>query len=182
MPDFDPLPPINPGLRQLCPPGTVAVFAGYVAPNKPEGWVPCDGEFYFKEMLPHLFAVIGYRFGQNGDSFRVPDLRGRVVLAAGSGEGLSPRNLGERVGAEGHILSVREMPVHDHRAAGAWHPLGAEGRAPKPFQYHGNAPLQGGGGLGSGWEYDGTLTSDAGGGAAHNNMQPSLVLHYMIKY
>lgn len=182
MPDFDPLPPVHPSLRPLCPPGTVAAFAGGVAPNNPPGWVPCNGDAYAPDFLPDLFAAIGYRFGQTGNDFHVPDMRGRVAVAAGTGAGLSARQLGESFGSETYTLGVREMPSHDHRTAGAWHPLGAEGQAPKPFQFFGTGTLQAGSSWGSGWEYGGTRTSDAGEGAPHNNVQPSLVLNYIIKY
>jgi microcystin-dependent protein len=180
--DFDPLPPVNVSLQPLCPTGTIHAFAGEAEPDKPRGWVPCDGSAYPPNFLKELFDVIGYRFGRTGNNFHVPDLRGRVVVGAGAGVDLSPRALGDTFGRETQALTVAQLPRHDHRTCGAWHPLGSEAKSPKPFSYVSTTNLSGGGTFGSGWEYDGVGTSDTGEDAAHPNIQPSVALNYIIKY
>jgi len=94
--------------------------------------------------------------------FFVPDMRGRAPVGAGAGFGLSNRAIGQQIGAETHTLSVTELPAHTH------------GGIPGP-----SANFSGG----ANTAHTGTSASTAstGGGLAHNNMQPSLVMNYIIK-
>ena len=78
------------------------------------GWVACDGRSLEKAIYVHLFAIIGSSFGGDATTFKLPDFRGRVPGAIGSGIGLTPRPLGSVVGAETHTLSVAEIPGHVH--------------------------------------------------------------------
>lgn len=94
----------------------------------------------------------------------LPDPRGRVVIPAGQGSGLTNRSKGQTGGSESHTLSVAELPSHTH---GAYHnnvnyKLGAGGVgeyiALNPSYYGFNAP-----------------SDTQGGGSAHNIMQPFYV-------
>ena len=69
------------------PKGAIIMWSGR---DTPEGWALCDG------------------------SNDTPDLRGRFILGAGQGNGLSPRLAGQVGGEEKHKLSVEEMPSHTH--------------------------------------------------------------------
>ena len=104
---------------------------------------------------------------------------GRVIIGvnASGGNGLSQRTLGEILGEETHILAVTEMPSHAH----------VQGD-PKVF----TNTIECGANPGSicsfrvGSTTDGDslgvpTTTSAGGGEAHNNMQPSLALLYCQK-
>jgi microcystin-dependent protein len=148
------------------PSGTVVAYAG--KPDRvPAGWLLCDGRAVGRHAYPKLFAVIGTIYGDDGvTKFRLPDLRGRVVVGDGAGPGLTPRPLGEKAGEETHTLTVGEMPSHAHAELFDDH-IGAAGGN--------NAPDANGGGVQLG------TTGPAGGGAAHNNMQPYFVLTYIIK-
>ncbi|MCF1193149.1 hypothetical protein LRR18_16290, partial [Mangrovimonas sp. AS39] len=53
-----------------------------------------------------------------GKTLTLPRSLGRALAGAGSGAGLSPRVLGEYVGAETHTLSQAELPPHTHTYAG----------------------------------------------------------------
>jgi microcystin-dependent protein len=64
------------------------------AADRPEGWALCDGT-----------VVNGYP---------TPDLRGRFILGAGEGAGLTMRKVGAVGGAETHVLTDEEMPAHAH--------------------------------------------------------------------
>ncbi|NDJ85151.1 MAG: tail fiber protein [Chloroflexi bacterium] len=58
----------------LQPPGTIMLYAGQVPPTD---WGICDGAALERETYPHLFEVIGERFG-NGDgetTFNLPNLQ-----------------------------------------------------------------------------------------------------------
>jgi len=78
------------------------------------GWLLCDGrllnvnEFYF------LFSIIEYSFGRVGVLFRLPYPAGRVPGTIGDGSGLTSRSLGDSIGDETHVLTIPEMPAHNH--------------------------------------------------------------------
>lgn len=134
--------------------GEVRMFAGR---GVPKGWRRCDGQVLAIEENPALFAVIGTTYGGDGISgFALPDMRERVALHAGQGEGLSLRRLGERGGAAGVELTESQLPYHSHQLV----------------QSAGSAAVvigQTGGGNGN-----------LGGSEPHNNMQPYLVVNYLI--
>lgn len=149
-------------------PGVVLPYAGSSAPA---GWLLCDGSAVSRTTYADLFSVIGTTFGAGDGSttFNLPDPRGRGVIGAGQGSGLTNRALGATGGAETHTLAESEIPSHTHTAtlkdAGSA-ANGAFGR------------LSGGGGT----HNNGATTNATGGGGAHNNMQPFLALNLIIKY
>jgi microcystin-dependent protein len=62
-----------------------------------------------------LFSLLGTFYGGNGQTtFALPDLRGRTIIGAGQGQGLSDRGLGEQVGQAQTALTIDQMPVHSH--------------------------------------------------------------------
>jgi microcystin-dependent protein len=79
------------------------------------GWLKCDGRSLSRTEYPDLFNVIGTTFGANdSNTFKLPDLRGRVMGCVGQGGGLTNRALGAVVGAETHTLTTNEIPSHSH--------------------------------------------------------------------
>ena len=79
------------------------------------GWLKCNGRSLSRDTYAALFAVIGTSFGSvDGNSFSLPDCRGRVLGTLGQGASLTNRTLGNSVGTETHTLSVGEMPSHSH--------------------------------------------------------------------
>jgi microcystin-dependent protein len=101
----------EPAQQRLLPSGSIVAFGGSTAPP---GWVLCDGAAYSSTdpRYAGLFAAIGttYGTGTSAGQFNVPDLRGRSVLGAGTGTGLSPRTVGQAVGAEAVSLEAQNMP------------------------------------------------------------------------
>lgn len=81
--------------------GEVTGFAGSVIPTN---YLLCDGSAYDSISNPEyqgLYAQIGNIWGgTDGTDFQVPDLRGRTLIGAGSGSGLTARTLGQTGGAE----------------------------------------------------------------------------------
>jgi len=99
--------------NRLCPTGTVQSFAGSVPPD---GWLLCNGANVLRTAYPVLFNVIGITYG-GGDgvtTFTLPDMRGKVSIAAGQGTGLTNRVLGAVGGTETHALTLNEIPAHTH--------------------------------------------------------------------
>ena len=156
--------------------GEIRIFAGSFAPT---GWAMCDGQLVPIAQNIALFSLIGTTYGGNGQTtFALPDLRGRAPMQFGQGPGLTPRAHGEALGTEAHPLALTEIPNHSH-------PLGASAG-------NGTSDAVAGGVLASspagipqyGGNSDTTLAVDtvglAGGNQPHNNMQPYLVVNFII--
>lgn len=153
--------------------GTIILFAGNFAPR---GWLFCDGSLLSIAQNTALFSLLGTTYGGNGQTtFALPDLRGRVPMQQGSGPGLTPRTLGEQVGAENVTLLSMNLPAHTHTL------LVSSNTA--------NDDIPEGQALASGQFYDPSAPSvplhpatvtPAGGSQPVNNMQPSLALNYII--
>lgn len=186
---FTPVPPV----------GTVSMFAGSSAPG---GYLLCDGAAYNIVDYPDLHNVIGTTYGSAGaGTFRVPDLRNRNVIGAGS------RALGATGGAESHTLTTSELPAHNHGVTdpGHGHTINDPGHnhglnifAPDDFNWsaqNGQYPSADGialanavvtgtntTGITINTNTTGISTQNAGGGNAHNIMDPYLILNFIIKY
>ncbi len=72
---------------------TIIAFAGTFAPR---GWAYCHGQEISISSNTALFSLLGTTYGGNGQTtFRLPDLRGRVMVGAGQGNGLPHYELGQ---------------------------------------------------------------------------------------
>lgn len=81
-------------------------------PTPETGWLVCDGASYAISAYPLLHTAIGTAFNLPGDApgvFRVPDLRGRVPQGASASE-----PLGTYVGAASTVLTLGQLPRHNH--------------------------------------------------------------------
>ncbi|MGZ6127973.1 MAG: phage tail protein [Vulcanimicrobiaceae bacterium] len=91
---------------------TIMMFAGNYAPA---GWALCNGQLLPISQYSALFSILGTSFGGDGTrTFGLPDLRGRVPMHWGTGNGLTPRDLGEMSGVENVTLLANQMPIHTH--------------------------------------------------------------------
>lgn len=94
--------------------GQIVGFGGNFAPR---GWALCDGQLLSIAQNSALFSILGTTYGGDGrTSFGLPDLRGRAIVHAGSGPGLSHVNLGQKGGSESFTITQSEMPSHNHIA------------------------------------------------------------------
>lgn len=67
----------------------------------PRGTTEADGKLLPIASNTALFSLLGTMYGGDGrTTFAVPDLRGRNVVGAGRGTGLSDYRIGEKGGAE----------------------------------------------------------------------------------
>jgi microcystin-dependent protein len=141
------------------------VFA-YITASPPVGCLQCDGAIYLKSDYPALSAELDSAFVVDATTFKVPDLRGRTVVGAGAGTGLTARAVSAAGGAENHQLSIPEIPAHNHVVTAKYKVLGGTGRYALFDAYsYGNFPI---------------TSESTGGGGSHNNMQPFTALKYAI--
>ena len=156
--------------------GEIRIFACNFPPT---GWAFCNGQILPISQNTALFSLLGTTYGGDGRStFALPNLQGRVPIAAGDGPGLTPRLAGEQVGTETHTLIGPEMAVHTHPLAAS----AANGnsdtvqgnvlaRSPAAIpQFHALADTQ----------LHSSVVGTAGGSQPHNNMQPYLALNFCI--
>lgn len=143
----------------------------------PRGWAFCDGQVLPINQNQSLYSLLGATYGGDGrTSFALPDLRGRTAIHVGASTGTN-HALGEKAGEETHTLSSAEMAGHDHQIQGS----ATAGDTSTPFgnvlareqsnPYSSAAPDVA---LEASW------VGTAGGGQAHENMQPYLALNFCI--
>jgi microcystin-dependent protein len=82
----------------------------------PDGWLPCDGSSQSISTYQALFAVIGTRFGGNGQTnFQLPDLRGSALVSAGQNPYGTNFPFAQARGTEQVTLTTtNNLPVHNH--------------------------------------------------------------------
>jgi len=95
----------------------IGAMIDYAAGSVPSGYLLCDGSAVSRTTYALLFNVIGTTWG-NGDgvtTFNVPDFRRAVAVGSGgAGTGVLGNAVGNAGGAETHVISGTELPVHNH--------------------------------------------------------------------
>jgi len=185
----------------LVPTGTVAPYAGTAEPT---GWLFCRGQEVLRSSYTTLSDLITTTYGAytNGSGgvgtshFRLPDLRGRVVAGqddmggtsanrlTGLSGGVDGDVLGAAGGAETHALTEAQLAAHRHFVAAA---VSTSVGSPTLSNTQQVAQTNNTGGNGTynlhGTSTDATVgrSSSTGNGDAHNNVQPTIILNYIIK-
>lgn len=163
--------------------GEIRMFAGNFAPV---GWAFCDGSYVSIADNEALFSLVGTIYGGDGiQSFRLPDLRGRVPLHQGDSQGRRFQ-IGEQAGSESVTLMPYELPAHTHLLSAStaqpaqstsptevpyYADLVPASPSPKPRMY--GAP-------GAPVAMAENTVSATGGSQPHNNMAPFLAVHFII--
>ena len=145
--------------------GMISLYGGAVAPS---GYLICDGAAVSRTTYADLFTAIGttYGAGNGSTTFNLPNLKGRVPV------GVDPSQtefdaLGENGGSKTHTLTVDEMPSHNHRLGAL---SGVSASTTIDTRTYSNSTISSNG-----------YTENTGGGQPHNNLQPYIVLNYIIK-
>ena len=145
----------------------------------PVGWALCNGQLLSISQNTALFSLIGTYYGGNGTTnFALPDLRGRVAIALGQGPGLSDYVIGEQDGVETVTLITSDVPAHNHLVNAD----NAPGNSTSPANsYTAESSRRD---LDYGTTSNTTMNPNSigpvGGSQPHDNMQPYLVLNYVI--
>ena len=181
--------------------GIIAIPTGVVLPyggtSSPTGFLLCYGQAISRTTYSDLFSAIGttYGTGDGSSTFNLPDLRGRVVAGqddmggssanrlTGQTGGVDGDTLGGTGGDETHTLTEAQLATHSHTLisdveAGGSYPTTSTDYIPKKADW----------GSSNNYQIGQTTTTptlsrsaDTGSDTAHNNVQPTIILNYIIK-
>ena len=190
---------INDLNKRLVPVGSVLPFGGDEN-AVPEGYLLCDGTEYKVKDYQELFDVIGYTYSTSNDleKFKVPDLKGRVPV------GLLETNdnfmmMGQTGGSETVELTEENLPEHDHTyetllmntkssSVGSVIPMLSIDSIKNSQDFRkirlyndSNSYVTREIGYDK-FEREKVKTSNVVDAIPHNNLQPYVVLNYIIKY
>lgn len=151
---------------QTVPSGVITAFGGSSAPS---GYLLCDGTAVSRTTYSALFSAISttYGVGDNSTTFNVPNLKGKVAVGRDSSQS-EFSDLNESGGAKTVTLDVTQIPSHSHTLTPGQVVGGGSGGVSN-YAPTGNNPTAN------------TSISSTGGGLAHENLQPYLVINYIIK-
>ena len=186
------------------PIGSIIAFGGNYAPK---GWYFCQGQVLsINSETEALFKVISTKFGGDGrTTFQLPDLRGRIPVGVGQGTGYG---LGNKGGQEKVTLTTQQIASHNHTTENEPWPAQAVQNVLNDTNEASVPPMQNFSGFVSAVaNFQSGLTtqrvktfgpatntvkgqalssnvglklSQSGGSTSHDNIQPSLVMNFII--
>jgi microcystin-dependent protein len=151
--------------------GEIRLFAGNFAPA---GWAMCNGQLLPISENEALFILIGTTYGGDGqETFALPNLQSRVPVHQGAG-----RILGEVDGTESVTVTVQQTAIHTHPYTAATNPASISSpsgtrnaESSQINMFIADAPST---------PLAPNAVSAVGGSQPHDNMQPYLVLNFII--
>ena len=140
----------------------------------PKGWAFCNGQLLPINQNQPLFSLFGTTYGGDGRvNFALPDFRGKVPVHVGA-----DFTQGQKGGETAHTVSISEMPQHFHVAQG--YSQNGDGVVPTDGVLSVVTGLYAGSGSANLVALNPLSISNVGGSQAHNNMQPYLVLNFIV--
>lgn len=95
--------------------GTMSEIRYFAANFEPKNWAYCAGQTLAINTNQALFSLLGTTYGGNGvTTFCLPDFRSRTPVGTGQAGGISTFQLGEQTGTETIIMSLNQLPAHNH--------------------------------------------------------------------
>lgn len=192
------------------PPGDVIPIGtcmSYAGATEPTNWVFAYGQAISRVTFANAFAVYSttYGAGDGSTTFNMPDVRGRVLAGRDNMGGSAANRLTSTVmtpdgntagavgGAQTHTLAIGEIPAHNHNVVDPGHVHTAYGLGSV-----GNNLVNGtdravgtADGTNAGLfqsvfvsvvaSTTGISTQNAGGGGAHQNTQPTMIMNTICK-
>jgi microcystin-dependent protein len=172
--------------------GEIRIFAGSFAPA---GWEFCKGQLLNISENETLFNLIGTTYGGDGtETFALPDLQGRTPLHPGTGPSGNTYQLAETGGRETVTIAATNLPAHQHNVTGSLY-IPALGENPGKLTTANYPAITSGQQVYStvrGTDTLATLVVESkaagqmmqvqpvGGSQPHDNMQPYLVVNFII--
>lgn len=151
----------------VAPIGSIVIWSAATAPT---GWMLCRHQAISRTEYSELFSLIGTQYGGGDGSttFNLPGLNGRIPVGQDPND--SDFNVvGVWSGEKAHTLTIGEIPPHAHSM-----------NVDVNTSYHTDASniMKY-----AGWDnnFNEFGVESTGGGQAHNNMPPYLVLNYIIR-
>jgi microcystin-dependent protein len=146
----------------------------------PANWQQCQGQILSISSNNALFNLIGTTYGGDGQStFALPNLQGRIPIHQGTGASGTTYVMGQIGGSESVTITSSTYPTHNHALLAS----GAQAGVVSP----GNNVL---GQLSSAYSNEtpssaavmnnAVLGKSPGGSLPHDNLQPYLVLNWVI--
>lgn len=140
--------------------------------------VEANGQAISRAAYPLYMSLIGTKHGAGDGSttVNVPDAGGRVLVGRDVGAiriPNSPRAVGQSGGEERHPLTIPEMPSHTHGPGSGTSFVNTDTSANAAATSPGVDHIV--------TAFRSTTTGATGGGGAHNNMQPYLVLLPLVR-
>lgn len=189
------------------PIGTIVMWSSKTCPTH---WIACDGSYISRTTYSKLYSVIGDAFSLSSDTdttkFRLPDLCGRFPIGVGSyserntsGETSYSYNIGNSGGEAKHVLTVSEMPTHNHNSSSSTTtgnitttsngshshgiPTGNSTTSTASSAQKGDNSNYGSFNCNSAGSHTHSVRLYArGSGADHENRPPFIALYFIIKY
>ena len=171
----------------------------YAGASAPSGWLLCYGQAISRTTYADLFTAIGtvYGVGDGSTTFNLPDLRGRVVAGqddmGGSSAnrltdavtgGLNGDTLGDTGGTESHTLTSAQSGLvgHTHGVSASLEATTGSGSAETGVD-PGDSAFQGNNAADNTSMINVSISAVASADVseAHNNVQPTIILNYIIK-
>ena len=180
---------------------TAGMLMPYAGATAPTGWLLCYGQSLDRTTYADLFAAIDTTYGSaDGSSFNLPDLRGRVVAGQDDMGGSSANRLtnptsdttggidgdvlGGTGGFETHLnLSTQSGLVgHTHGVSASLEAVTSGGSSERGVDT-GDGAFQGANAADNTSMINVSISAVASANAskAHNNVQPTIILNYIIK-
>jgi len=136
----------------------------------PKGWALCNGQILPIAQNQALFAILGVTYGGNGTTtFALPNLQGSAPAHVGNSISLG------QAGGSATVKLTSNQVGHGHSVNAA--ATATTNTAGGNFPASSSANLYG---TSTDTAMNGAIISPGGGGAAHNNLQPYLVINYAI--
>jgi microcystin-dependent protein len=136
----------------------------------PKGWAFCNGQLLPIAQNQALFSILGTTYGGNGQTtFALPNLQGRVPLHMASGfvEG--------QVGGAANVTLTSNQAGHSHgvnaTATATTNTAAGNFPATSGSNIYGASPDS---------TMNGAIVGLAGGSQPHSNLQPYLVVNFVI--